>query len=166
MLTALPEPGTLQIWTGLMARTRPNWHLLLRAPANLPTPGGFTLYEGIVASDQWFGPLFTNLRFTRTHVPVRLRPDFPLIQAQPVHRMTYDNITLNAMTMVADMSRMESIDWDDYRTTIVLPNRQPERPYGGYAVETRKRRPDPRIPAVAGTCPFATAKSHAGAVPG
>ncbi len=40
-LTALPEPGLLQIWTGLMARTAPDWSLLVRAPANLPCPPGY-----------------------------------------------------------------------------------------------------------------------------
>lgn len=34
-LTVLPEPGTVQIWTGLIVRTLPNWSVLLRAPANL-----------------------------------------------------------------------------------------------------------------------------------
>jgi hypothetical protein len=38
MLTALPEPGTLQIWTGLLARTAPDWSLLLRPLANFPRP--------------------------------------------------------------------------------------------------------------------------------
>ena len=66
-LTAIPEPGTLQIWTGLIARTAPDWSLLIRAPANLPAPGGYALYEGIVETDHWFGPLFTNLPFTRTN---------------------------------------------------------------------------------------------------
>ena len=45
-LTALPEPGTLQIWTGLMARTALDWSLLIRAPANLPSPGGYSMYRG------------------------------------------------------------------------------------------------------------------------
>jgi hypothetical protein len=62
LLTALPEPGTLQIWTGLLARTAPDWSLLIRAPANLPLPGGFSMYEGIVETDRWFGPLFINQR--------------------------------------------------------------------------------------------------------
>lgn len=140
MLTALPEPGALQIWTGLIARTRPDWHLLVRAPANLPTPGGFSLYEGIIESDAWFGPLFINLRFTRTNVPVRLRPDFPLAQIQPVHRMAYENTTLSSMTVIEDMAGFGAEDWDDYRTTIVEPNRRPDRPHGGYAVGSRKRR--------------------------
>jgi hypothetical protein len=54
-LTVLPEPGTVQIWTGLMARAAPDWSLLVRAPANLPAPGGYAVYEGIVESDRWFG---------------------------------------------------------------------------------------------------------------
>ncbi len=150
MLTALPEPGALQIWTGLIARTRPDWHLLVRAPANLPTPGGFALYEGIVQSDAWFGPLFINLRFTRTNMPIRLRPDFPLAQVQPVHRMAYETATLSSMTVVPDMTGMAAADWDDYRTTIVEPNRRPDRAYGGYAVAARKR----QSAAEASGCPF------------
>lgn len=150
MLTALPEPGALQIWTGLIARSLPDWHLLVRAPANLPTSGGFVLYEGIVRSDAWFGPLFINLRFTRTNMPIRLRGDFPLAQVQPVHRMAYENATLSSMTVVEDMAGMETTDWDDYRTTIVEPNSRPDRPYGGYAVSTRKRRHE----AETAGCPF------------
>ena len=103
-LSALPEPGTLQIWTGLMARTAPNWSLLIRAPANLPSPGGYSMYEGIVETDRWFGPLFTNLRFTRTDVPVRLRADFPLAQVQPLPRMAYADATLGAADTTADMA--------------------------------------------------------------
>src|SRR5215469_13625161 len=53
-LSALPEPGTLQIWSGLMARTAADWSLLIRSPANLPSPGGFSMYEGIIESDRWF----------------------------------------------------------------------------------------------------------------
>lgn len=140
LTTALPEPGTLQIWTGLIARTRPDWHLLVRAPANLPVQGGFVLYEGIVETDDWFGPLFTNLRFTRTHVPVRLRADFPLAQAQPVPRVAYENATLSSMTMVDDLGGLGSDDWADYRTTVVEPNRSPERAHGGYAVESVNQR--------------------------
>ena len=83
-MTALPEPGALQIWTGLMVRTRPGWHLMLRAPVNLDSAGGIGIFEGIVENDSWFGPLFTNLRFTRSHTPVTLSANYPLIQVQPI----------------------------------------------------------------------------------
>src|SRR3984957_15892212 len=34
-LTALPEPGTLQLWTGLIAQTAPDWHLLVSPTVSL-----------------------------------------------------------------------------------------------------------------------------------
>lgn len=144
-LTALPEPGTLQVWTGLMARTAPEWSLLLRAPANMPLPGGYVLYEGIVETDHWFGPLFTNLRFTRSHTPIRLRADFPFVLAQPVPRLAYADATLAAMSICDDMSEG---DWADYEATIARPNADPNRPLGGYAVNVRKR--------ARGSCPVTT----------
>jgi hypothetical protein len=138
-LSALPEPGTLQIWTGLMARTAANWSLLIRAPANLPSPGGFSMYEGIVETDRWFGPLFTNLRFTRTNVPVRLRADFPLVQVQPLPRSAYADVTLGTADTPADLTGLGARDWADYLATIAIPNENPNRAFGGYAVAARKR---------------------------
>jgi len=35
-LGVFTEPGLLQVWSGLVVRTAPGWHLLVRAPANLP----------------------------------------------------------------------------------------------------------------------------------
>lgn len=138
-LTALPEPGSVQIWTGLMARTAPGWHLLLRAPANLPTPGGFSLYEGIVATDRWFGPLFTNLRLTRTDVPVRMRADFPLLHIQPVQQFAYSDNILSSMVFLSDICELQDDDWTDYRSTIVVPNKDPDRAFGAYGIAARKR---------------------------
>lgn len=138
-LTALPEPGTVQIWTGLMARTVPDWSLLVRGPANLPGPGGFSLYEGIVESDRWFGPLFINLRLTRTHAPIRLRADFPLVQVQPLPRSVYGEVTLSASRFTGDMDGFAAQDWADYHKSIALPNADPDRPFGAYAVASRKR---------------------------
>jgi hypothetical protein len=140
MLTALPEPGTLQIWTGLMVRTMPGWHILVRAPANLPLTGGFVLYEGIVEADTWFGPLFTNLRFTRTYSPITLRPDFPLLQLQPVQASSYADEVLNATELVPDMDGLALSDWAGYHQTIVIPNEDPDRPFGAYAKDARRRR--------------------------
>jgi hypothetical protein len=150
-LTSLPEAGTLQIWTGLFARTAADWHLLVRAPANLPTPGGFVLYEGIVETDRWFGPLFTNLRFTRSHTPIRLRADFPLLQLQPVPRHAYADNILGSVARIPDMDKFSDQDWDDYRSSIVVPNQHPDRPFGAYAAASRKgRRGEPACPYHAG----------------
>jgi hypothetical protein len=145
-LTALPEPGVVQVWTGLMARTAPGWSLLVRPPANLAAPGGYSLYEGIVETDHWFGPLFTNLRLTRTHKPVHLKANFPLLQVQPLPREAYAEHTLSATAIVPDMLSMKDDDWDAYHSTIAGPSEDPDRPFGAYSVAARKRRQ--------GICPF------------
>lgn len=147
-LTALPEPGTLQIWTGLIAQTAPDWHLLVRSPANMPQAGGICLFEGIVETDRWFGPLFTNLRFTRSHVPVRLRADYPLVQVQPLPRHSYSNDVLDRMAITPGPSELTEAHWDAYYDTIVEPNSRPERAFGAYAVSARKMKKG-------GVCPFA-----------
>ncbi len=51
------EPGLVRLWTGLVARTRPGWSLLVRAPANIPGDPAFHVMEGIVEQDWWFGPV-------------------------------------------------------------------------------------------------------------
>lgn len=139
-LTALPEPGTLQLWTGLIAQTAPDWHLLVRSPANLPPIGGLCLFEGIVETDRWFGPLFTNMRLTRSHLPIRLRADYPLVQAQPVVRQSYGNETLDRMDVTPGPSELTREHWDAYYASIVEPNSRPNRSFGAYATTARKAR--------------------------
>ena len=149
MLTAVPEPGVLQIWTGLFARTAPGWSLLVRPPANLPAPGGYVAYEGIVETDRWFGPLFTNLRLTRTHSPIRLRADYPLVQLQPLPRRLYAEPVLADMAPGPLLEDFAAEDWDDYDTSIAEPSSRPDRPFGSYAVASRRAR--------AAGCPFSAA---------
>jgi len=139
LLTAMPEPGTVQIWSGLIARTASDWSLLIRAPANIPMPGGYAMYEGLVEADRWFGPLFTNIRCARTDRTIRLRADFPLALVQPVPRVAYADRTLSAIDLVADMAGLSSADWASYQSTIVEPNANPNRRFGAYAGAARKR---------------------------
>jgi hypothetical protein len=139
-MAALPEPGVVQMWTGLMVRTRADWSLLVRGPANLASAGGYSLYEGIVETDQWFGPLFTNLRLTRTHKPVQFKADFPLLQVQPLPRVAYAEETLGSAELIPDMASMRREDWDAYQESIVRPSEDPDRGSGSYAVAVRKRR--------------------------
>jgi hypothetical protein len=117
------------------------------APAGkLPLPGGYSLYEGIVETDIWFGPLFTNLRLTRTHESIHLRADFPLLQVQPLPREAYAERTLNATDIVPDMGGLSEDDWNAYHATIAGPAAEPDRLFGAYSVAVRKRRQ--------GVCPF------------
>jgi len=139
-LGALQEPGLIQLWTGIVARTAPGWSLLVRAPANVPRSGTYELFEGIIETDRWFGPLITNMRLTKTDVPIDFRADFPLLQVQPLPRQAYDDATLNNYELVPDLTQLTPEDWDDYYDTVVRPHVQELRPRGQYAAAARKRR--------------------------
>ena len=139
-LGALQEPGLVQLWTGLVVRTAPGWSLIVRAPVNVPRSGTYEPYEGIIETDHWFGPLITNMRLTKTNVPIDFRADFPLLQVQPIPRHAYDDATLNNYELVPDLNQLTPEDWDDYYDTVVRPHVQEVRPRGQYASAARKRR--------------------------
>ncbi len=137
---ALQEPGLVQLWTGLVARTAPGWSLLVRPCANLPRHGAYELFEGIIETDRWFGPLITNMRLTQTGVPIEFRPDFPVLQVQPLPREALDERGLNDYEIVPDPGGLRPEDWDDFYDTVVRPNVAEKRPRGQYAAAARKRR--------------------------
>ena len=139
-LTALREPGIVQIWSGLVARTRPGISLLLRAPINVPRMQHYEVFEGIIETDEWFGPIFNNFRLTKTDLPVEFTIEEPFLQAIPLPREAYSDVTFNNYEMVADLEKMRPDEWRAYHHTVVRPNVQENRPRGQYAVTTRRRR--------------------------
>lgn len=139
-LAALPEPGVVQVWSGLLARTRPEWSLLLRAPANLPRQGGYDLFEGVVETDRWFGPLFTNVRLTKTDMPITFDANYPLFQAQPLHRSMYDDDLLNDFDCRSGVAALTSEDWTRYAATVIKSSDGALPPLGQNAAEVRRRR--------------------------
>ena len=138
-LGAATNPGIIQLWTGVFARTAPGWSLLVRPPANLARSKGFELYEGLIETDRWFGPLLTNLRLTQTDVPIEIRKDYPLVQVQPVPRFAYSNETLASFDVVESLDGFSREDWKRYRETVVHPNVTPNRRRGQYAATARKQ---------------------------
>ncbi len=137
-LTALREPGGVQIWTGLLVKTRPGWSLNVRAPVNLPGVPGLVAWEGIVETDVWFGPLFNNFRLTRTDAPVLIRAGVPFLQVQPIPQIAYrDDVLGDFECLEADQ-----LSDDDWRrlSQVLLPNPDWEARQGQYAVTVRKRR--------------------------
>lgn len=137
-LTALPELGAVQIWTGLLARTRPGWSLNVRSPVNLPGVPGLVAWEGIVETDIWFGPLFNNFRITRTDTPVTIRANAPLLQVQPVPQVAYREETMSDF-VCSEADALADGDWTRL-SKILLPNPDWEARQGEYAVMVRKRR--------------------------
>ena len=137
-LTALPEQGGVQMWTGLLARTRAGWSLSVRPPVNLPGPPGIISWEGIIETDVWFGPLFTNFRLTKTDTTIHIRSHWPFLQVQPVPQLAYREETLSSFTC----TEAADLDAELRRNlgTILLPHPDKEERQGLYAVTVRKRR--------------------------
>ena len=146
------EPGLIQIWSGLMIESAENWSVLVRPPANLPRNLAFDLYEGIVETDRWFGPLFTNIRLIKTDTPIQFSTEIPLVQVQPLHRRVYAEEVSNNFRLVAHPSEFPEEAWSRYEQTIVKPNLEPQRQVAAYAASVRRRRK--------GGCPMAAAASR------
>jgi hypothetical protein len=138
-LSAAPEPGGIQVWTGFFIESAENWSVLVRPPANLPRNLAFDLYEGIVETDRWFGPLFTNLRLIKTDVPIHFSTETPLVQVQPLHRSAYAEDVSKKFAVIDDPRAFPAEAWERYEQTIVKPNVEP-RPAGAYAAAARRRR--------------------------
>jgi hypothetical protein len=137
-LTPSIQPGGLQVWTGCIAKTAPGWSLLVRGVANLSTSASYQMFEGIIETDVWFGPLFNNVRIIKTDVPIEFRSDVPFLQVQPVRKDVYrDNFLQNFS--VKDLEQLSAEDWGAFQRTVVAPNVDPERKRGQYAVAARKR---------------------------
>ena len=139
-LSALQEPGLLQIWTGLVARTAPGWSLLVRGCANLPRAAHYEPFEGVIETDRWFGPLITNVRLTKTDTPIEFRTEFPMFQVQALPREALDDAGQNRFGIVPDLDAMAPEDWDDFYDTVVRPNVSTNRPRGEYAAIARRRK--------------------------
>jgi len=138
-LTALPEPGLVQVWTGLFVETAEDWSILVRPPANLPRSLSYDSYEGIVEADRWFGPVFTNVRLVKTDVPIHFSTETPLLQVQPLHRSTYAEEVTNRFGLVQSLAEFPDHAWARYEEHMVKPNVEPARA-GAYAATVRRRR--------------------------
>jgi hypothetical protein len=139
-LTAGAEPGMVQIWSGLFAKTAPGWSLLVRSPANLPKTNSYEHYEGIIETDKWFGPLFINIRLTKTDVPITFDVGYPLMQVQPLQQVSYSDEVLETMDKVDGIGEFTQEDWENYRQTITRPGRGFEREKGYYAKMVRRNK--------------------------
>jgi hypothetical protein len=139
-LTAVTEPGIVQVWTGLMIGSADDWSVLVRPPANLPRNLAYDGYEGIVETDRWFGPLFSAIRLIKTDVPIHFSTEIPFVQVQPLHRSAYADEVSNHFGLIANPAEFSDETWSRYERTIVKPNLDPQRPVAAYATSVRRRR--------------------------
>ena len=137
-LTPSIQPGQLQVWTGCIAKTAPGWSLLIRGVANLPHSLAYQTLEGIIETDNWFGPLFDNVRILKTDMPVEFRSDVPFLQVQPIRKEHYADKFLQNYS-VKGLGQLTPEHWEAFRRTVVTPNTTQDRKRGNYAVSVRKQ---------------------------
>ena len=128
------SPGHVQIWSGWLAQTTPGWALLSRGVVNAQETQAYRNYEGIIETESWFGPLFTNIRLTRSNAPVYFHQRRPLFQVQPLLRECYRLPSFE----VLGADDLLPADWQRFEATI-RPNLDHMRHPGHYAGETRRR---------------------------
>jgi hypothetical protein len=115
---------------------------LVRGVANLSHSLSYQMLEGIIETDEWFGPLFDNIRILKTDVPIQFRSDTPFLQVQPVRKEVYADKLLQNFS-VKNLDELSTDDWQAFHRTVVTPNITPERKHGQYAVAARKRAAHP-----------------------
>ncbi|MFC4531754.1 DUF6065 family protein [Sphaerisporangium dianthi] len=132
-----PEPGLLQIWTGLVAVTPPEWSLLVRGVPNMPGSITYEVQDGMLETGWWHGPLMGNLRFRRSDEVVQLSRRMPLFAVQPVPREAYQSKLLRRTEFVPANAESRA------RTAEMISDafsvRSDESP-GGYRREVSRRR--------------------------
>jgi hypothetical protein len=106
--------------------------------ANLPQSLSYQMFEGIIETDQWFGPLFNNVRILKTDVPVEFRTDVPFLQVQPVRKEVYAGNAMQNFS-VKGLEDLSAENWEAFGHTVVRPNIAPDRKRGQYAVSVRKQ---------------------------
>jgi hypothetical protein len=136
-LTAFPERGVVQIWTGFAAVTSQDWSLLIRGPANLARSSVFHNLEGIVEHDWWFGPVIGNLQFTKADCEVRFTQTSPILLAQPVPREAYSAEMMNSAELTLEMGKLTYDDWEELESALFFGT--DNKPVGSYAKVARKR---------------------------
>lgn len=130
MLTGLPEPGLVQIWTGLIARTPSDWLLAVRPPTNFPRSPMYDSFEGIIDTSWWFGPLIQTIRLKKTDTPIVLSSKTPFMSLVPVHRSSLQDSLRRKVTLETGADGMSEGDWTDFAEALALHG-QGGRP-GGY----------------------------------
>lgn len=138
-LSALPEPGLVQVWTGLVARSPDGWALLVRPPPNFPRSLGFEILEGVIETDWWFGPLITTIRLCRTDEPVLFWRHLPILALQPVPKVVLNSDFYASTQIELGTNAFGQSDWQEFQAAMALHSRKDGRP-GGYKAVVRSCR--------------------------
>jgi hypothetical protein len=146
-MSALFVPGMVQIWSGLLVSTAPDWSVIIGPPPNLLQTRQFSCFEGVVETDTFRpAPLFINLKLHATDREISIPRDKPLFFVRPVRRECYSEAALSHVEYDGlsgegeGPAAMTAEDWNGYRGTVrridtPVEDYQP----GRYATARRKR---------------------------
>ncbi len=139
-LTRTNDPDIVQIWTGHVAETAPDIASYVRSSVNYRYSRDFEVLEGVIETENWFGPLFANVRLLKTGSPIIFRNDKPFIQVQPFSLAIYQDLEKDQEPKSSvGLDAVPSEKWEKYANTVVRRMETRER-LGDYAVEVRKAR--------------------------
>jgi len=128
-IVALPEPGYVQVWTGLTVESPDGWCSLVRSAPNFASHTSYDMLEGVIETDWWHGPLLLNLRVRQTATPISFRRTRPMAAVMPVFR---DHINSSQFSHTLNTTE------DGSSLIDALSVRDPQQP-GGYARASRQR---------------------------
>jgi Family of unknown function (DUF6065) len=133
-LESFPERGVIQAWSGFLVETDPGISSWVRGPVNRNLPSAYQVIEGIVETDWWLGPLFTNLQFVKTDDPVRFESARPWLQVVPVPKALH----LPDKSKRPDVAGAAQMSEDIWAKFIETSNRRNAGRSGTYRVESRR----------------------------
>ena len=140
LLSSLPEPGVVQVWSGFFIQTAPGWATHMRPLANIHTRRDVTVFEAIVETDVFAPcPLFINIALRATDQEIIIVEEFPLFQIQPVPKTAFQKSKSDG-AQVLDIAEQD-FNWDAAKHTLRIPGVSEDRPTAGqYGATIRRAR--------------------------
>ena len=133
-LESFPERGVLQVWSGFFVETTTDLSTWIRGPINRNHPNAFCVIEGIIETEWWIGPLFTNFQFLKTDEPVRFEKDRPWLQIFEFPKVFHSRRHADKLELISPANIDEQL-WTKY---IQNSNRRNSELQGSYRRYSRR----------------------------
>lgn len=138
-ISKMIDSGLIQIWTGCFVQTDAEWWTQTHAPVNLPRNSGYELFEGVIETDKWFGPLFTPIRLLKTDTIIHISSSIPFMQIQVVPSAAFARDISQDAILYMGVEKLQSEHWESYEQSVVAHVTAPERKLGSQTKEFRRR---------------------------
>lgn len=137
-LSRTNDGDVLQLWTGLFARTEPGIATYIKGPTNFDNGQAYSVMEGVIQTEWWFGPMFTNLKIHKQGKPIVFRADRPIIQLLPFSNQLAREFEESKAEIHVGLPSLGEEEWRGYQDTVVRRMKTRTR-MGDYSVEARQR---------------------------